>query len=334
MLAVVCEEWCDYHDLKFKEIAPQELKAGCVRIKIKYAGVGLAVSLFVAGKYQRKPPLPFVPGTEIDGIVSEVAADVHHIKPGTPVVAILDWGGFAEEAVATAQTVYPLPAGLDLAMAVSLPLTYGTSYSALHWRAQIAPGKTLLVHGAAGGVGLAAVELGRMAGARVIATASSEEKLEMARQRGADHTILSGSSDLVKSVKELTGGYGADVIYDPVGGDLFDASLRCIAPEGKIIIIGFASGCIPQVTTNILLVKNAELIGYNFGYYVGWGLTDERKRYEGRMRAMMDELFAAALTGKIKPTVSMRYPLGNFAEAIDAVMERRSIGRVLLETGH
>lgn len=331
MRAVVCEEWCDYHDLKFKEISTPELKPGCVRIRIKYAGVGLAVSLFVSGKYQRKPPLPFVPGTEVAGIVTEVAPGVQHIKPGDQVVAILDWGGFAEEAIATAETVYPLPEGLELSTAVSLPLTYGTSYGALHWRANISPGKTLLVHGAAGGVGLAAVELGRLAGARVIATASTEEKLNMAREHGADHGILSGSTDLVKTVKELTGGYGADIIYDPVGGDLFDSSLRCIAPEGKIIIIGFASGRIPSVTTNILLVKNAELIGYNFGYYIGWGLTDERKRYEKRMRDMMNELFNAALAGQVRPTVSMRYPLERFVDGIDAVMERRSIGRVLLE---
>lgn len=334
MRAVVCEEWCDYHDLKFKDIAVPDLKPGCVRIRIKYAGVGLAVSLFVAGKYQRKPPLPFVPGTEVAGIVTEVASDVLHLKPGDQVVAILDWGGFAEEAVATAETVYHLPIGLDLATAVSLPLTYGTSYGALHWRANISPGKTLLVHGAAGGVGLAAVELGHLAGARVIATASSEDKLKLARDHGADHTILSNSSDLVTIVKELTNGYGADLIYDPVGGDLFDSSLRCIAPEGKIIIIGFASGRIPSVTSNILLVKNAELIGYNFGYYIGWGLTDERKRYEPRMRAMLEELFAAALAGKIRPAVSLRYPLERFVEAIDTVMERRSMGRVLLETGN
>jgi NADPH2:quinone reductase len=331
MRAVVCEEWCDYHDLKFKVITPPVLKPGSVRIKIKYAGVGLAVSLFLAGKYQRKPPLPFVPGTEVAGIVSEVAPDVLNIKPGDQVVAILDWGGFAEEAVTTAETVYPLPKGLELSTAVSLPLTYGTSYGALHWRARIVPGQILVVHGAAGGVGLAAVELGRLAGARVIATASTEEKLNMARERGAEHAILSGNSDLAKQIKELTGGHGADIIYDPVGGDLFDASLRCIAPEGKIIIIGFASGRIPEVTTNILLVKNAELIGYNFGYYVGWGLTDERQRYENRMRSMMNELFAAALAGKIRPTVSMRYPLERFVEGIDDVMARRSIGRVLLE---
>ncbi len=331
MRAVVCEEWCDYHDLKFKEIDPPQMKEGCVRIKIRYAAVGFAVSLFVAGKYQRKPPLPFVPGIEAAGVVSEVAPDVRRIRKGDHVVAVLDWGGFAEEAVVTAETVYPIPKEIDLATAVPLPLTYGTSYGALHWRARIIPDQTLLVHGAAGGVGLAAVELGRLAGARVIATASTEAKLDMARERGAEHTILSGRSDLIRQVKELTGGYGANVIFDPVGGDLFEASLRCVAPEGKILIVGFAGGRIPQVTTNILLVKNVELIGYNFGYYVGWGLTDERKRYGERNRAMMCELSAAVLAGSIRPAVSRRYPLERFVEAIDSIMERRSMGRVLLE---
>ena len=329
MRALFCRQWCEFKDLRVEDIPAPELRPGCVRLRVAYAGLGFAISLVVTGRYQRKPPLPFVPGTEVTGTVIEVAAGVTRVKPGDRVLAILDWGGFADEAIATEDTVYPLPPGLDLASSTHLAISYGTAYGALAWRARLQPGETLLVHGAAGGTGLAAVELGKQLQARVIACASSEEKRAAANAHGAD--LVLPPRDFREQVKAYTGGRGADVIFDPVGGDVFDESLRCIAGEGRILTIGFAGGRVPQIPANLLLVKNIAVLGFNFGTYVGWGLTDERRAYAPRVQAMMARLFDWALSGKLRPTVSHCFELARFAEAMDVVLGRGSTGKVALK---
>jgi NADPH2:quinone reductase len=285
----------------------------------------------VAGKYQRKPPLPFVPGTEVAGVVREVASDVTAFRPGDRVVAALDWGGYAEEATANALTTWPVPDGIDLADAVNVPLSYGTSYAALHWRARMRRGDTLVVFGAAGGVGLAAVAVGKAAGAKVIAVAGSRERVELAIRHGATTGLVHGGENLGRELKELCGGRGADIVFDPVGGDLFDHGLKCIAPEGRILLIGFAGGTIPQIPANLLLVKSVDVIGFYLGLYIGWTPVDERARHAGRMAEMVQTLFALIRSGELPPLHADRYPLEEFERAFDAVVARRSTGRVVLK---
>lgn len=333
MRAVLCERWCHYSELALREVTPAPLSSGCVRIRVHYAAVTFGQTLVVQGKYQRKPPDPFSPGCEISGVVSEAAADVTGLAIGDRVAAAIDWGGYAEEAIATQETVWRVPGGLGLDVAASLPITWGTSYAALHWRARLQPGQTLLVHGAAGGVGLAAVELGRLAGARVIAVAGSQERVDLALAHGADLGIVHGGPDLGKRILALNDGRGVDVVYDPVGGELFMQSLRCTAPEGKILVIGFAGGEVPQIPANLLLVKNIDVIGFFYGLYIGWGATDERKRHAPRLREMMEVLFQAALDGRLRPARSTQYPLEEFSAAFDSVVRRASTGRVLLRIG-
>ena len=329
MRALYCRQWCEFKELKIEDVPRPEMRPGCVRVRVAYAGLGFAISLVVAGKYQRKPPLPFVPGTEVTGTVMEVGAGVTRFKRGDRVLAILDWGGFADEALTTEETVYPLPANLDLRSTTHLGISYATVYGALIWQARLQAGETLLVHGAAGGVGLAAIEIGKLLGARVIACASSEDKRATAKAHGAD--LVLASSDFRQPVKDFTSGRGANVIFDPVGGEVFEESLRCIATEGRIIPIGFAGGRAAQIPANILLVKNIAALGFNFGTYVGWGLTDERKLYAPRVQAMMRELFTWASEGKLHPTVSHCFELEQYVEAMDVVLARGSTGKVALK---
>lgn len=333
MRALVCHRWCDFNDLQIEDFPEPPLTPEGVRIGIHYASVSFATTLWVAGKYQRKPPLPFVPGTEAAGVVLECGSAVTRLKPGDRVVAILDWGGFAEQVVCPDVMVYPVPDGVELHRAIYLPNSYGTASAALRWRAKLAAGETLLVHAAAGAVGLAAVEIGKLLGATVIATASTEEKLRVARRHGADFTILSGVQDLPRRVKEYTGGRGADVIFDPVGGDLFDASLRCINLEGRLLTIGYTSGRIPSAPANLLMVKNASVMGFNYGVYLGWGLTDERQRYALKIRQNVAELFEWCLAGKLRPRISGVFPFEQYRQAMAMVVERRALGKVILNIG-
>jgi NADPH:quinone reductase len=326
MRALVCDQWCEFKDLRIKDIPAPELRPGWVLLRVAYAGLGFSASLLVAGKYQFKPPLPFVPGTEATGVVTEVAPGVTRVKPGDRVVAVLDWGGFAELALCSEETVHPLPEGLDLASSLPLATSYATAYAALVWRARLQPEETLLVHGAAGGVGLAAVELGKLLQARVIACASSEEKRAVALAHGADVTL--GADDFREQVNRLTAGRGADVIFDPVGGDVFDQSLRCIAFEGRILPIGFVSGRVPQIPANILMVKNVSVLGLNLATYFGRGITDERKTHAPKVQAMMAQLIKWMKSGRIKPTVVNCFELSQFVDAMDTVLRRRSVGKV------
>lgn len=326
MRALVCDQWCEFKDLRIRDIPEPELRPGCVLLRVAYAGLGFSASLLVAGKYQHKPPLPFVPGTEATGVVTKVAPGVTRVKPGDRVVAVLDWGGFADVAAAAEETVYLLPDGLNLASALHLATSYTTAYAALIWRARLQPGETLLVHGAAGGVGLAAVEVGKLLGARVIACASSEEKRAVAQAHGAD--LVLDADDFREQVNEFTAGLGADVIFDPVGGIVFDQSLRCIAFEGRILPIGFASGRVPRIPANILLVKNVSALGFNLATYIGRGISDERKIHAPRVQAMMAQLIEWMKSCRIKPTVVDCFDLSNYVEAMDAVLGRRSVGKV------
>ena len=327
---LVCTHWGHWRGLQMQPIARLALAPGQVRLGIAHAGVGFAVSLFVAGTYQRKPPLPFTPGTEASGVVLEAAPDVRHVRPGDRVVAALDWGAFAQEAVTTADTVYPVPTGLSLAHAAAMPITYGTTWSALAWRGQLQAGETLLVHGAGGALGMAAVQIGRLMGARVIATASTAEKREAALAQGAAHALSGDSAELAAAVKAIVP-QGVDVVFDPVGGDLLDASLRCVAPGARLLVIGFAGGRAASVPTNIALVKNVAVIGFNYGYYIGWGLTDERARYAAAVQTVVGRALAAVAEGAMPPPRIQRMPFAQWEAAIDTVMSRRSVGKVILD---
>ena len=330
MLAVRCHDWMPYQQLDIEDIPIPEAGPGQVRIAVHYAGMSFATSLVTEGRYQRKPPRPFSPGTEIAGVVDRVAPDVTHLKPGDRVAAGIDWGGHAEYAVTDATTVYRIPDALPFDLAPQLPLSYGTSYAALAWRAKLQPGETVLVHGSTGAVGLAAVEFAKAMGATVVATASTGEKLELARAHGADRTVLFPSATALEDLRALLP-KGADVIFDPIGGDAFDLSLRCVANSGRILVIGFAGGRVQQIPANILLVKDVAVLGFNFGNYVGWGRVDERKRHEPAMRAAMERIFAWHGEGKIRPLTSHRFPLRDFRAAMETVLNRRSMGKVLLE---
>lgn len=330
MRGVLVKEWTEFKNLKLKECPPAALEAGQLRVKTRAAGVSFATSLVVAGKYQRKPPRPFVPGTEISGTVMEVASDVTRFKVGDRVCCVLDWGGLAEEAVANEVNTFHIPDSMDYSRAVCFTNSYGTSYAALVWPhlLRLQKGETLLVHGAAGGVGLAAIEIGKILGATVIATAGSAEKLTVAKEHGADHVINYREEKFRDQVLDITNGKGANAIYDPVGGDVFAESLRCIAPEGRIMPVGFAGGTIQQIPANILLVKNITVCGLNMGYYVGWSPDDVRYQYADRLREMMAQLFEWFEAGHLNPIISHTFALEDFQEAMTTVLGRKSIGRV------
>lgn len=322
MRAVVCSTLGDIDGLILRDVPEPELRRGCVRIAVRAAGLNFADTLMVAGKYQVKPPLPFSPGFEVAGEVLECGDDVRGCRPGDRVTALLDWGGFAEQAIASEDNVFVLPAGVDPIIAAAFPVAYGTSHFGLKVKAGLRTGETLLVHGAAGGVGLTAVECGKRLGATVIATASGPEKQEVARTAGADFTLDARAPDLKDRVKELTANRGVDVVYDPVGGTLFESSLRCTADGGRILVVGFASGDVPQIPANILLVKNIAAIGF---YYGGC-----RTLQPEAWRASMQELVDWLGRGLIRPHVSQTYRLEEAIEALNALKARKSTGKVVL----
>jgi NADPH2:quinone reductase len=332
MRAVMCRDWAEYESLPLEDVPSPAMRPGGVRIAIKAAGMSFATALVVTGRYQVKPPRPFTPGTDIAGIVTEVAPGVTRVKPGDRVMAAIDWGGHSEEVVAWQELVWPMPAGLDFAAATQMPLSYGTSYTALDWCARLRPGEWLLVHGAGGAVGLAAVELGKAMGARVIASAASAAKRDVALAHGADHAIDNTTGELKESVRAITGD-GADVIFDPIGGDLFDASLRAINPEGRILVIGFAAGRIQQIPANLLLVKNVAALGFNYGRYIGWGPQGDRAGFAPKLEGVFAQMSRWVAEGKLRPTASPTFPLAQYREAMTAVRNRQGIGKVALVMG-
>lgn len=322
MRAVLCQELGGPEKLVVAEVPSPPLGDGAVRIEIHAAGVNFADTLLIAGQYQDRPPLPFIPGMEVGGVVREVGAGVGHLKPGDRVLASVGRGGYAEEVVAEAEIVHRIPDAMDFATAAGFPVAYSTSHGAFDWRARLKPGETVLVLGASGGVGLTAVEIAKAMGASVIAAASGAEKLAVAQRAGADHLIDYTREDLRERIKTLTGGRGVDVVYDPVGGDAFDQSLRSIAWEGRIIVIGFAGGRVPQIPANIVLVKNIDVIGFFWGSY--------RRHKPQLMTQSFQQLFRWFEQGKLKPHISHRLPLAQVADALALLKTRKSTGKVVL----
>jgi NADPH2:quinone reductase len=322
MRAVLCEALGDESGLIVAELPPPALTRGTVRIRVAAAGVNFADGLLIEGRYQEKQEPPFIPGFEVAGTVIEVDAAVRHVVPGDRVMAVLDCGGFAEEVVARGSDVYRLPDTMDMISAAGFPIVYGTSHHGLTARAGLVAGETLLVHGAAGGVGLTAVEIGRALGATVIAVAGGAAKLDLALSHGAHHGIDHQSGSVKDQVRALTGGRGVDVVYDPVGGAMFDASLRCVAPGARLLVIGFASGTIPQIPANILLVKNLSVIGYHWGAY--------RRLDPAGLAQSFEQLLAWHTQGTLPPAASQTLPLAEAATAIALLKQRKVSGKLVL----
>ena len=324
MRAVVCKEWCGPEDLVVEEVPPPPLIVGGVRIAVKAAGVNFADTLMIRGEYQVKPSRPFSPGLEIAGEVMECASGVDRFKPGDRVMATVHYGGYAAEAVTAVDNVYEIPASMDYVTAAAFPVVYGTSHIGLKEKLRLQSGEILLVHGAAGGVGLTAVELGKLLGATVIATAGNPDKLLVAKRWGADHLIDYRNEDIRARVKEITDGRGADAVYDPVGGNAFEASLRSTVQRGRILVVGFASGEVPQIPANILLVKNISVIGYYWGAH--------RTLDPGLVERSFEELLTWYGEGRLKPHVSSVFDLTEVETAMAMLSGRKSTGKVVLTT--
>jgi len=323
MRAVVAEKVSKPEDLTIIELPEPTPGPGQIRIDVKATALNFADTLIIGHKYQVRPDFPFSPGFEVAGDVSAVGPGVTDFKPGDRVIATMDYGAHREQVIVEDYLAHPFPDAMDYVTAASFPVAYGTSYVGLLRRSHIAPGETVLVHGAAGGVGLTAVEIAKAAGAQVIATAGSDEKTAIAKAHGADHVINYTTGPIRDRVKELTDGNGADVIYDPVGGDIFDQSLRCINWGGRILIIGFAAGRIPEIPANMLLVKSCSAIG------VFW--SSHRRREPESLRQDYKQLFDWWSDGKLKPLVGATYPLDQAGAAMTALLSRKVAGKIVLE---
>jgi NADPH2:quinone reductase len=322
MRAVVVERLVEPKDLRVVEAPEPELYPGGLAVDVKAAGCNFFDILMVQGRYQVKPPLPFVPGAEVAGVVSAVGAEVSDFRPGDRILASISVGAFAEQAIVPARAAWRMPEAMTFEEGAALPIVYPTSYAALVLRARLERGETLLVHAAAGGVGIAAVQIGKALGARVIATAGGEDKLRVAREAGADVCIDYRNDGWVEQVKSATQGRGADVIYDSVGGDILDQSLKCIAWSGRLLVIGFAGGRIPEIKANRILLKNIAVVGLHWGAYA----TNE----PARIPEVFDALFRLYERGAIRPVIGARYPLDRVADALEALGSRRTHGKVVL----
>ncbi len=325
MKAVLCKAYGAPEDLVLEDVAEPVPGEGEVLVDVKATALNFPDVLMIAGKYQSQPPFPFSPGGEIAGTVLETGSGVREFAPGDKVFGGVGHGGFAERVAVSARSLQPLPDSMSFVEASGISTTYGTSYYALQQRAALQPGETLLVTGAAGGVGIAAVQLGKAMGARVIAAASSEQKLSVAKDSGADELIDYSDGQLKDKVKALTGGKGADVIYDPVGGALFDQCLRCINWYGRILVIGFAAGDIPKAPINLILLKSCQVVGV---FYGAWSA-----RAPDENRANFRDILAFHAAGKIKPVVGGVHPLENYAEALNDLAQRRAIGKIVVTPG-
>ncbi|MEM9954316.1 MAG: NADPH:quinone oxidoreductase family protein [Chloroflexota bacterium] len=322
MKAILCKQFADPDALVYEEVASPKVRKGEVKIAIKAAGVNFPDLLMVQGLYQMKPPFPFSPGFEVAGDVIEVGDGVDNVAVGDRVIATANYGGFAEEIAVPAMMTIPMPENMSYVDGAGFLLVYGTSHVALAHRGQLQAGDKLLVLGAAGGVGLTAVELGHLMGAEVIAAASTEEKLALTRQYGATHTINYVEQNLRDEVKRITGGKYADVIYDPVGGDAFDTAIRCIAWEGRYLVIGFASGRIPELAINRVLLKNSSLVGVFWGAYL---LNEPQVIFKS-----FQQLLMWYSEGKLKPHIDQTFPLENAAEALKTIANRQAKGKLIL----
>jgi len=325
MKALVCNEFGPAENLSLEERPAPTPGKGEILVDIKAAGVNFPDVLTVQGKYQFKPELPFVPGAEVAGIVTAVGEGVTSHKVGDKVISTLQIGGFSEQCVAPDYGSFGMGETMSFEQAAGFAITYGTSYYALKQQAKIQPGETLLVLGAAGGVGIATIQIAKAMGAKVIAAASSEEKLDFACEAGADLRINYSEENLKDKVKELTGGKGADVIYDPVGGDFSEQAFRAIAWDGRFLVIGFASGPIPAIPLNLMLLKGASLVG------VFWGAWAARFPMESRQN--FDELIEMIDGGQFSPLVTEVYSLDDYKAAFESISERRAKGKVILSNG-
>jgi len=323
MKALLCKAFGSLDDLTVEEVPDPVPGAGQVSIDVQTASVNYPDALTVLGRYQFKPALPFTPGGELAGVVRATGEGVKHLKPGMHVVAISMTGAFAEQVVVDARRVLPLDPAVDPGMAACLPTTYGTMHHALTDRARLKAGETLLVLGAGGGIGTATIELGKIAGATVIAAASSAEKLQAARACGADHLIDYSKDDLRARLKEITGDKGVDVVVDPVGGSYSELALRSTGWGGRFLVIGFAAGEIPRIPLNLVLLKGCSIVG------VFWGEFMHREPQRGGQELM--ELAGWLKEGRLRPTISARYPLAGAREALKHVLERRAVGKVLID---
>ena len=324
MKAVLCRSWGLPDSLVIEDIAPLKPAAGEVVVAVKACGVNFPDTLIVQGKYQFKPDFPFSPGGEVAGVVTSIGEGVNNVRVGDAVIAFIGWGGFAEEVCCAAKQVMPIPAGTPFPLAASFVLAYGTSYHALKDRAQVQPGETMLVLGAAGGVGLAACETGKAMGARVIAAASSDDKLAICKQHGADEVINYATEDLRDRINALTNKLGVDVIYDPVGGAYSEAAIRSLAWKGRHLVVGFAAGDIPKIALNLTLLKGASIVGVFWGSFV--------KNEPAAFANNMQELFALLMADKLKPLISATYPLEQAATALNDMMQRKVVGKIVLVT--
>jgi len=322
MRAMLASEWGPPSVLQYRETPDPVPGPGEALVEARAVGCNFADILMVQGRYQVKPPLPFSPGFEAAGVVRAVGDGPARVRPGQRVLAFLDWGGYAELAVAGLAQVFAIPDAMPFEAAAAFGIIYQTAYCALVHRAALRPGEWLLVHAAAGGVGLAAVQLGKALGARVIATAGTDAKLEIARRSGADVLLNYRSDDWIEHVKAATGGAGADVVYDPVGGDVFDGSAKCLAFEGRLLTVGFAGGRIPSIAVNRVLLKNIAVVGVHWGLY--------QKRGSPLLDDWMAALFRLYEANRVRPVVYRTYPLPEAARALEALANRESYGKVVL----
>jgi len=325
MKAVLCKEFGPPESLVIEDLPSPKPGQGEVVISVKAASVNFPDVLIIQNKYQFKPPLPFSPGSELAGVVKEVGAGVGNVKAGDKVIAFTTYGAFAEEVKTEAARLVPLPGKMDFATGAAFLLTYGTSDHALRDRAALKAGETLLVLGAAGGVGLAAIEIGKALGARVIACASSDDKLAVCREHGADETVNYSTEDLRERIKALTGGRGVDVVYDPVGGPYSEPAFRSIAWRGRLLVVGFAAGDIPKLPLNLALLKGASIVG------VFWG--DFARREPRQFAESIRQLGAWYSEGKLRPHVSQTFPLEKAVDALQLMAARQVKGKVVLTVG-
>jgi NADPH2:quinone reductase len=327
MKAMQCQAYGPPESLVLTDVPRAPLGAHDLRIGVAAAGVNFPDLLIIQGLYQIKPDLPFAPGAEVSGEVLEIGSAVTGFAPGDRVIGMSRWNGFAEEVVVPVDRCLSMPPSMDPLVGAGLAMTYGTSYHALVQRAALRPGETLLVHGAAGGIGTAAIDIGQCLGARIIATGGSDDKLgAIGRHYGVEHLInYDTDPDWKNSVKTLTDGRGADVICDPVGGDIFEKSLRCINWEGRLLVVGFTSGTIPSARANLILLKGCSVIGVYWGAFV---TRDPRGN-----RANFDQLFAWHEARRLRPLIARTFPLEQAADALKMVARREVVGKVVLTTG-
>ena len=325
MKALICRKLGGLNDLELADVPSAPLERDQVRLRVRACGLNFADSLMIEGKYQVKPALPFTPGMECAGEIAEVGAGVTGLRLGQRVMAFTRSGGsYAEEAIVKAELVWRIPDRMDFTTAAGFPVVYGTSHYALTYRGSLKAGETLLVTGAAGGVGLTAVEIGKQLGARVIGAAGGADKCAVVREYGADETIDYNSESIRDRVREMTDGKGADVVYDPVGGDAFDQALRAVNWEGRMLVVGFAAGRVQNVPANLILVKNISVIG------VVWGAQGERD--PDLIRAGIAEMMRWWEAGKLRPKIAATFPLEKANDALQALLSRKYAGKLVMTT--